>query len=143
MSIIAFSVCSLNYSKYGSRSLFPIKDIGISCLKWKREYKRRPVKDIWIYKLFKENEPWKLAKENKNKCENILYNCCNIIFNINNLLKPYLIDTTKKVEKYLNNSNNDWNYKEVGFLNLTSEIKPLFVRYDKSLNEVEKQKTEQ
>ena len=47
-------------------------------------------------KYFDENKPWKLAKEDVIKCEDILYNCCNIIFNINNLLKPYFVETTKK-----------------------------------------------
>ena len=89
-------------------------------------------------KYFDENEPWKLAKENKSKCEEILYNCCNIIFNINNLLKPYLIETTKKVEEYLNDSINNWNYKKLDKVNLQKEINPLFTRYDKSKIEEER-----
>lgn len=89
-------------------------------------------------KYFDENEPWKLAKENKSKCEEILYNCCNIIFNINNLLKPYLIETTKKVEEYLNDSINNWNYKKLEKVNLQKEINPLFTRYDKSKIEEER-----
>ena len=90
-------------------------------------------------KYFDENEPWKLAKENKSKCEEILYNCCNIIFNINNLLKPYLIETTKKVEEYLNDSINNWNYKKLNKVNLQKEINPLFTRYDKSKIEEERE----
>ena len=83
-------------------------------------------------KYFDENEPWKLAKEDVSKCEDILYNCCNIIFNINNILKPYLIDTTIKVEKYLNSYNNKWEYKKLDNIVLTRKIEPLFIRYDKN-----------
>ena len=89
-------------------------------------------------KYFDENEPWKLAKEDTNKCEDILYNCCNIIFNINNLLKPYLIETTKYVENFLNNKIDKWEYKRLNNVNLSKEIKPLFARYDKSLIEEER-----
>ena len=83
-------------------------------------------------KYFDENEPWKLAKEDREKCEDILYNCCNIIFNANNLLKPYLFETTKKVEEYLNSYNDSWGYKQLNNVVLTSQIDPLFIRYDKS-----------
>ena len=91
-------------------------------------------------KYFDENEPWKLAKEDINKCEDILYNCCNIIFNINNLLKPYLCETTKKVEEYLNSNINSWNYQKLDNIALSKEINPLFTRYDKSKIEEEKEK---
>ena len=90
-------------------------------------------------KYFDENEPWKLAKENPSECEKILYNCCNIIFNINNLLKPYLIETTKKVEEYLNSSINEWNYNKLESVNLSKKIDTLFIRYDKSLIEKERE----
>ena len=91
-------------------------------------------------KYFDENEPWKLAKENINKCEEVLYNCCNIIFNINNLLKPYLFETTKKVEEYLNCNINSWNYKKLEKVELVKEINPLFIRYDKKIIIEEKEK---
>ena len=88
-------------------------------------------------KYFDEKAPWTLAKEDKDKCEEVLYNCCNIIYNINNLLKPYLINTTLKVENYLNTSNNDWKYEKLEKVELSSEIEALFVRYDKSQIEKE------
>ncbi len=84
-------------------------------------------------KYFDENKPWNLVEDNKDKCEEILYNCCNIIFNINNLLKPYLIETTKTVEGYLNSSASNWKYERLKAINLAEEIKPLFVRYDKKV----------
>ena len=73
------------------------------------------------------------------KCEDILYNCCNIIFNINNLLKPYLFETTKKTEEYLNNNISNWNYQRLDNVELSKEIEPLFKRYDKSKIEEEKE----
>ena len=91
-------------------------------------------------KYFDESKPWILAKEDTNKCEEILYNCCNIIFNINNLLKPYLFETTKKVEEYLNSSIKSWNYERLEKVALSKEIKTLFIRYDKKVIEEEKSK---
>ncbi len=89
-------------------------------------------------KYFDENEPWNLAKTDVDKCEKVLYNCCNIILNVNNLLKPYLIESTAKVEKYLNKGIKTWNYERLEEVNLEKEIEALFVRYDKSLIEEEK-----
>ncbi len=89
-------------------------------------------------KYFDEKEPWKLAKEDKEKCEEVLYNCCNMIYNINNLLKPYFIDTTIKVENYLNESNNEWRYKQLSKVELSPNIEALFPRYDKKVIEEEK-----
>ena len=88
-------------------------------------------------KYFDINEPWNLYKEDINKCEDILYNCCNIIFNINNLLKPYLVDSTILVEQYLNSKNNKWSYKRLNSINLYNDIKPLFERIDKKVIEEE------
>lgn len=107
-------------------------------------YNKTTIKIIFNFinhsnKYFDENEPWKLAKEDSNKCEDILYNCCNIIFNINNLLKPFFVETTKKVENYLNNSINEWNYKRLESVTLSKEINPLFVRYDKEIIVIEKE----
>ena len=83
-------------------------------------------------RYFDENEPWKLAKEDPAKGEEVLYNCSNIIFNINNLLKPYFIETTNSVEEYLNEKNTKWEYKKLSKVELASVINPLFTRYDKT-----------
>lgn len=94
---------------------------------------------MYSNKYFDENEPWALAKTNKDECERVLYNCVNIIFNINNLLKPYLIESTVKVEDYLNDSINEWKYVKLNKVELKSNIEALFVRYDKSLIDEEKE----
>ena len=85
-------------------------------------------------KYFDSNEPWKLVNSNKEKCEYILYNCCNIIFNINNLLKPYLVNSTIKVEEYLNFKNNSFCYKKLQKVSIIKNIVPLFKRYEKITN---------
>lgn len=90
-------------------------------------------------KYFDEKEPWNLFKTNKEECEKVLYNCVNIIFNINNLLKPYLVDTTIKVEEYIHCFNKEWNYKSIDKVDLVENIDPLFIRYDKKVIDEEKQ----
>lgn len=94
---------------------------------------------MYSNKYFDENEPWALAKTNRDECERVLYNCVNIIFNINNLLKPYLIESTVKVEDYLNDSIYEWKYVKLNKVELKSNIEALFVRYDKSLIDEEKE----
>ena len=89
-------------------------------------------------KYFDESAPWQLAKDDIGKCEDVLYNCCNIIFNINNLLKPYFVETTNTVDKYLNSNINNWEYKKLENVTLSKEINPLFIRYDKKLIEEER-----
>ena len=89
-------------------------------------------------KYFDENEPWNLAKTDIDKCEKVLYNCCNIVLNVNNLLKPYLVESTVKVENYLNKTIKTWNYERLEEVNLEKEIEALFVRYDKALIDEEK-----
>ena len=84
-------------------------------------------------KYFDEKQPWNLFKTDLKECNDVLYNCVNIIFNVNTLLKPYLPFTSEVVEKYINSSNNDWQYKELNQVVITQDIKPLFERYDKSV----------
>ena len=83
-------------------------------------------------KYFDEKEPWKLAKENIEECNNVLLNCVNIILNVNILLKPYLPFSCEKVEEYLNKKTKNWNYTKVNNIEISKEIKPLYERYDKS-----------
>lgn len=83
-------------------------------------------------KYFDEKEPWKLAKENIEECNNVLLNCVNIILNVNILLKPYLPFSCEKVEEYLNKKTKNWNYTKANNIEISKEIKPLYERYDKS-----------
>ncbi len=83
-------------------------------------------------KYFDEKEPWILAKTDINKCNNVLFNCVNIISNVNTLLKPYLPFSCEKVEGYLNNKVSDWEYHVISNILLSKDIKPLYERYDKT-----------
>ncbi len=82
-------------------------------------------------KYFDEKQPWILVKENKEKCNEILFNCINIIYNINTLLKPFLPFSANTIDSYLNSSNNEWNYKKITNVKIKNDIKPLYERYDK------------
>ena len=91
-------------------------------------------------KYFDEKEPWKLAKENIEECNNVLLNCVNIILNVNTLLKPYLPFSCETVEGYLNEKVNNWEYVQINNIEISKEIKPLYERYDKSRIEEEKER---
>ena len=94
-------------------------------------------------KYFDNNQTWVLAKTDPDECKKILFNCVNIIFNINTLLKPYLFESTLKVEEYLNLKNSKWEYKEIKSVKLSKEIAPLYIRYDKKVIEEEIEKLKQ
>ena len=91
-------------------------------------------------KYFDEKEPWKLAKENIEECNNVLSNCVNIILNVNTLLKPYLPFSCETVEGYLNEKVETWDYTQINSIEISKEIKPLYERYDKSRIEEEKER---
>ena len=91
-------------------------------------------------KYFDEKEPWKLAKENIEECNNVLLNCVNIILNVNTLLKPYLPFSCENVEGYLNEKVETWDYTQINSIEISKEIKPLYERYDKSRIEEEKER---
>ena len=88
-------------------------------------------------KYFDEKQPWILAKTDSDKCNNVLYNCCNIIYNINLLLKPYLPFSAEKVEEYLKVSSDEWIYKKIDKVEILEDVQPLYERYDKKVIEEE------
>ena len=89
-------------------------------------------------KYFDEKQPWILAKEDKEKCKEVLFNCCNIIYNVNTLLKPYLPNTSSKVEEFIKKDNNEWKYERRDKANVLDNLTTLFERYDKKVIEEEK-----
>lgn len=89
-------------------------------------------------KYFDEKQPWILAKNNVDACNDVLYNCVNIIYNINILLKPYLPFSCEKVEEYLNNKTLKWEYNVISNVFISKNVKPLYDRYDKNVIEEEK-----
>lgn len=84
-------------------------------------------------KYFDSKEPWNLFKTDVKECNNVLYNCVNIIYNLNNLLKPYLPFTAPVVDQFLNATIDKWEYKKLEKVNISSEVKPLYERYDKQV----------
>lgn len=66
-----------------------------------------------------------------------MFNCLNIIFNVNTLLEPYLPFSFDIVSDYLNQSNLSWEYKKVNAIKIKEDITPLYTRYDKKLIEEE------
>ena len=84
-------------------------------------------------KYFDEKQPWILAKVDKEKCNEVLFNCCNIIYNVNTLLKPYLPFTCDKVDIFINNKNDNWEYNKLDSLIVDQNLSTLFERYDKKV----------
>ena len=84
-------------------------------------------------KYFDESEPWNLFKTEPAKCNDVLYNCVNIIYNVNKLLEPYLPFSAALVNKYLNETLASWEYQEISKVAISSEIQPLYPRYDKAV----------
>lgn len=91
-------------------------------------------------KYFDEKQPWILAKTDRVKCNDVLFNCVNIISNVNTLLKPYLPFSCEKVEGYLNTGVSKWEYNTISNIFLSKGIKPLYERYDKRVIDEEKAK---
>lgn len=93
-------------------------------------------------KYFDEKQPWILAKTDIDECNNVLFNCVNIISNVNTLLKPYLPFSFAKVEGFLNTKVSNWEYNTISNISLSKDIKPLYERYDKAkiVGELEKLK---
>lgn len=89
-------------------------------------------------KYFDEKQPWILAKEDQEKCKEVLFNCSNIIYNVNTLLKPYLPNTSSKVEEFIKKDNNEWKYERLDKANVLDNLTTLFERYDKKVIEEEK-----
>lgn len=95
---------------------------------------------VFANKYFDEKQPWILAKTDIDKCNSVLFNCVNIISNVNTLLKPYLPFSCEKVEEFLNTKVSKWEYNTILNISLSKDIKPLYERYDKSVIVEEKAK---
>ncbi|MDE6141799.1 MAG: methionine--tRNA ligase [Bacilli bacterium] len=91
-------------------------------------------------KYFDLKQPWILVNEDKKKCEEVLFNCVNIIYNVNTLLKPFLPFSCDKVDEYLGLKNNGWKYEGVDVVKIKTNIEPLYIRYDKRIIEEEVKK---
>ena len=54
------------------------------------------------------------------------------------MLKPYLPNTSLKVEDFINKNNNEWKYERLDKAKISNNLTTLFERYDKKLIEEEK-----
>lgn len=52
---------------------------------------------------------------------------------MNNLLKPYLPFSSCKVEQYLQEYNDEWEYKKISKVNIINNVDILYERYDKTI----------
>ncbi|NLI57645.1 MAG: methionine--tRNA ligase [Clostridium sp.] len=90
-------------------------------------------------KYYDLKEPWKTRIANKDKCDNTLFNCVQIIANLAVLLQPFLPFSSQKITNWLD-LNNEWKpqYVQKGFK--ISDISILFERLDKKIIEEERRK---
>ena len=91
-------------------------------------------------KYFDEKQPWILVKNDRVKCNDVLFNCVNIISNVNTLLKPYLPFSCEKVDGLLNTVVSKWEYNTISNIFLSKDIRTLYERYDKRVIDEEKAK---
>ena len=91
-------------------------------------------------KYFDEKQPWVTYKENKEECENTLYNCVQIIANFSNLLDPFIPFSTDKIRGFLNIDRSSWTYIQIEPDIRIQGLKTLFDRIDKKKIEEEVQK---
>ena len=90
-------------------------------------------------KYYDSTEPWKTRVTNKDKCDNTLYNCVQIIANLAVLLQPFLPFSSQKIAGWLK-LKNEWKPQFVQDGYRISDISILFERLDKSIVEVERGK---
>lgn len=81
-------------------------------------------------KYFDSEKPWVTVKENKEKCENTLFNCAYIIINLAILLEPFLPFSSDIIINWFS-INREWKEQTVSSGYKIREPKILFERIDK------------
>lgn len=71
-------------------------------------------------KYFNDSEPWKVIKEDKDKCANIINNCLQICYSAAVLISPVLPFTSERILKVLNVDKNDFKWDKIGEIVLKS-----------------------
>lgn len=71
-------------------------------------------------KYFNDTEPWKLVKEDKVKCAEVINDCLQICYSISVLIYPILPFTSVKILKILNTDKTDFIWNRIGDVNLKS-----------------------
>ncbi|MCY7360710.1 MAG: methionine--tRNA ligase subunit beta, partial [Ignavibacteria bacterium] len=67
-------------------------------------------------KYFNDSEPWKLIKEDKERCETVINTCLEICHSTAILISPVLPFTSDKILKILNKDKTDFNWSKIGEL---------------------------
>jgi methionyl-tRNA synthetase len=65
-------------------------------------------------KYFNDCEPWKVIKEDKAKCENIINNCLQICYSIAIIISPILPFTSERILKILNSNKKNFDWNKIG-----------------------------
>lgn len=65
-------------------------------------------------KYFNDTEPWKLIKEDKEKCAEVINNCLQICYSISILIYPFLPYTSSKILKILNQDKSNFKWDNIG-----------------------------
>jgi len=71
-------------------------------------------------KYFNDSEPWKVIKEDKERCETIINNCLEICHSLAILISPFLPFTSEKILKILNKDKSDFKWSKIGEIVLKS-----------------------
>lgn len=67
-------------------------------------------------KYFNDSEPWKLIKEDKERCETVINTCLEICHSIAIQISPVLPFTADKILRILNKDKSDFNWNKIGEL---------------------------
>jgi methionyl-tRNA synthetase len=65
-------------------------------------------------KYFNDREPWKVLKEDKEKCANIINNCLQICYSVAILISPILPFTSERILKILNGDKSNFEWNKIG-----------------------------
>ena len=80
-------------------------------------------------KYYDTNEPWKAAKEDVARFNDIIYTCSTIIANLASLFEPIMPEACHKLFDYLHIDKPEWKYITAQAGILTEPVEPLFERY--------------
>lgn len=81
-------------------------------------------------KYYDESKPWVLAKENLEEFNRVMYTCSNVIYNLANILNPFMPETSQKITNFFDLDTMAWNYMETNKDLKIKEFEPLFTRMD-------------
>ena len=79
-------------------------------------------------KYYDEQQPWIAFKEDKEKFNNCIYTCVQIIANLGNLMEPFMPFSAEKIRKYLGIEKPVWNFVTVECGKNFGKFEVLFTR---------------